>query len=277
MRPPTLARALASLLADPADRPFLLQDLDDRFRDLAVAEGARAARRSYWWQALSVVRLALLPSTPFEWRGWAGVTTDIRTGYRTLVRHRAYALGACGTLGLGLATAVLTFAVAWNVWLAPSAIPDADRVVKLHEIGPPDPTIRPIHSRRAATCSRPPWIGDILDQEWETIEAVADVGQSVVRLERETGTQLIAGASLGRQGFRMLGIVPLLGRLPTDPEREVLLTERFWRSDFGADPEVLNVSLNVAGRTLSVVGVARFQSGHLGDPEIVRVTDPSWM
>ena len=45
MKPPPVARALVRFFSDPADRAFLLEDLADRFHEVAKTEGLPAAKR----------------------------------------------------------------------------------------------------------------------------------------------------------------------------------------------------------------------------------------
>jgi putative ABC transport system permease protein len=72
-------------------------------------------------------------------------------------------------------------------------------------------------------------------------------------------------------GFGILGIVPMLGRLPVETERELLLSERYWRTAFGADPDIVGTTLRAGGRALRIVGVARLPSGFPGDVDVVDV------
>jgi predicted permease len=61
--------------------------------------------------------------------------------------------------------------------------------------------------------------------------------------------------------FDVWGIEPLLGREFTEAEHRlggpaaILISERYWRRRFGADPYVLNKSVRMAGRAYPIVGV----------------------
>jgi predicted permease len=63
--------------------------------------------------------------------------------------------------------------------------------------------------------------------------------------------------------FGLLGVRPALGRLlgPADDETigghpVAVLSHEYWESQFGADPDVLDRTVNVNGRPLTIVGVA---------------------
>jgi hypothetical protein len=63
--------------------------------------------------------------------------------------------------------------------------------------------------------------------------------------------------------FPVLGMAPALGRLigPADEpavgeSHVVVLSHRYWRTRFGANPNVLDQTMNVNGQTMTIVGVA---------------------
>ena len=276
MKPPAVARALVRLFSDPTDRAFLLEDLTERFHELARTEGLRAAKRWYWSQALSVVPWALRPDgDQIRRRSWQGVFGDLRFTIRTLIRRPLYTVGVAGTLGLGLAAATLSFAVAWTVWLAPMPYPDPDRVVRLYEIAPPESrsAVSQVVTEPERERLSEPLFYDFRENSWRTIEAVSRVQKGLqYEWARDGETQRISGLALSPEGFGILGIVPMLGRLPS--EWEILLSERFWRTDLGGDPNVLGSDMDLGFGAWPVVGVARLPSGYPGDADIVRSVDP---
>lgn len=277
MSPPALARALVRLFTAAEDRALLLEDLAERYREVARTKGLRAARRWYWAQTLSAVPWALVPDGAWLGRrSWAGVPGDLRLGLRTLTRRPMYAVGVAGTLGLGLAAATVAFTVAWRVWLAPMPYPDPDRVVRLYEIEPPGATAAAPRTDAESRRHRlsPTLLEEFRAHSWRTIEAVSAAFRGMQPQWRRDGeTRRISGASLSTDGFGILGIAPVLGRLPVESEREILLSEGFWRTAFGADPSVLGSTMDLGYGPLPVVGVARLPSGFPGDADIVLPID----
>jgi putative ABC transport system permease protein len=279
MRPPAAARALVRLLTDAADRHFLLKDLAERFEEVARTDGLRAARRWYWRQALSVVPWAARARLDrLRWRSWTGMAGDLRSGARTLARDLLYAAGVSGTIALGVAAATLAFAVTWRVWLAPLPLPDPDRVVRLYEIKPPGPGAVPSggapESRRQRLSTT--LLGDLHAHAFRTVEAVSWVATPQRTWIREGERQAVAMLELSPEGLGILGVVPLLGRLPAAPQggeaTEILLSERFWRTAFGGDPDAIGSQMTLAGSgAATVVGVARLPSGYPGDADVVRL------
>ena len=277
MKPPALARGLVRLFSDARDRAFLLQDLDDRFSEMARAKGSRAARRWYWAQALSAVPWALRADGELmRRRSWAGLAGDLRLALRMLTRRPLYAVGVAGTLGLGLSAATLSFAVAWRVWLAPMPYPDPERVVRLYEIEPPaggsgasDAVTESRRQRLSATL-----LEDLRANSWRTIEAVSAASRGMQpEWTRDGEAQRISGVAVSPDGFGILGIVPTLGRLPAVSEREILLSDGFWRSTFGADSAIVGSAMDLGYGPLPIVGVARLPAGFPGEANIATTID----
>lgn len=277
MKPPVVARVIVRLFSDAEDRAFLLHDLADRFQDVLRTHGARGARRWYWAQALSVVALAFrLDGDRIRWRNWAGIVGDLRFGVRTLRRRPLYAVGVAGTLWLGVAAATLAFAVAWRVWLAPMPYPDPDRVVRLYEIGPADSTT---DASQGDTQSRrhrfsPTLVAAFRNHSFQTISAVSTASRGEFTFRRDGAVHRVSRVTLSPDdGFGILGIVPRLGRLPAETQTELFLSQRYWQTHFGADPDVVGSTVSVGERSLRIVGVGRLPSGFPGDVDLVSVID----
>jgi len=276
MNPPTIARAIVRLLSDPEDRDSLLNDLAERFKEVQATKGPEAAKRWYWSQALSAIPWAFHPDGGLMRLGrWAGLMGEVRSGFRLFTRRPLYALGVSGTLGLGLAAATITVAIAWGVWFAPMSYPDPDRVVRLYELEPPGTTVgtsQGILERRHRFSTA--LIEDFRAHQWRTISAVS---ASITGLEAEwtwdRRSHHLTEVVLSPEGFGILGISPVLGRLPVEVEREVLLAEPLWRKAFASDPEVVGTELKVGHLTVRVVGVARIPAGYPGRADLAGVIE----
>jgi len=269
---PRLARALVRLSAARDDRALLLADLNERFDAIAHERSMGAARRWYWSQALRGMHAFMRPD--FELlsrRSWEGTAGDVRQSARSLLRRPLYTAGVVGTLAIGLASAATVLAVAWYVWLAPLPFPDPDRVVRLFEVEYPDtPADQDTADGRTWRMS-PPLLEDLRARDWQTLDAVAGVAQNAFDWTREEGTTRIMARTVSPELFDIVGIVPLLGRALSANEqaREVVLTEPFWRSAFGADPGVLDQSMTLRGEQYHIVGVARLASVYPGGSDVV--------
>src|SRR3989441_4469189 len=76
-----------------------------------------------------------------------------------------------------------------------------------------------------------------------------------------TGAELVHVAAVSADFFPVLGIQPILGRQflaeeeNPDSGNVVLLSEGLWRDRFGADPAIINQTIQLGERTFTVVGV----------------------
>lgn len=275
--PPRLARLLVSLGVHARDRAPVHADLRDRFHRIADERGREAARRWYWWQALRGLGHRLIPDRELlRRRSWSGFWGDVRQRARMLLRRPSYAGGIVGTLTIGLTSAIVVGALAWNVWLAPMPFPDPDRVVRLFELEPP-PRGTPEEAGRVRRRLSPPLLEQMRDRSWTTLEAVAGVGGNVLDWERDGETRRISALAVSPELFRILGMTPLVGRaLIDDPDAdEVVLTEAFWERAFGDDPAVVEgETMNLGGRPHRVVGVVRLPEAYPGSADVV--TPLSW-
>ena len=81
-------------------------------------------------------------------------------------------------------------------------------------------------------------------------------------------TQHCAGAFVSASYFQTLGLVPRIGRVFLDSEdlsgsdRVVIISERLWRDQFAADPDVLGRTLVINAISYRVIGVAPDQVMH---------------
>jgi putative ABC transport system permease protein len=205
-----------------------------------------------------------------EW--FVDLLRDIRYAGRTLRRSPLFATGVAGTLGLGLAAAMIVFAVAWRIWLAPLSLPDPDGIVRLYEVAPRDASHSSGDARRHQVS--PPLLEDLRAHSWRTIESVSAVltGQNAEWMHARE-TQNVSVHVLSPDGFGILGIVPVLGRLPSEWQREVLLSERFWRTNFGADPGVIGSEMILGSQPTTIVGVTRLPAGFPGAADIVQTLE----
>ncbi len=257
--PPRLARAVLSRLTHPVDREHVLADLDEAFERLASSHGAGAARRWYRAQALRSLPLgvALLGDAA---RGWA--STELRPALRLLRRRPPYVLGIAGTLGLSLSSAIVLGGIAWRVWLKPLPFPDSEKLVRVYELGRPDP-----EGRRDRGRISPPLLRDLREAEGSHVSNLAGIVSSTPEWLVEGELRQIRGADVTPDFFELLGMVPLHGRTRWESRNgsevaEVVLTERFWRQSFGSDPSVVGSSIDLRGVPTRIVGVVAQEGGY---------------
>ncbi len=178
--------------------------------------------------------------------------SDLRSSVRALRRRPGYALVAIGTLGLGIGASSAMYSIANTVVLARPPYPDADRLVRVYDT----------NADRGWTRwpSSPATFADWRAQQraWTGLASYNTASPSFTGVEPAEPLQ---GVRLSSGALGVLGVAPAIGRAFTaDEERAgsdhvVLLSDGFWRRQFGADPSVAGRSISLDGEAWTVIGV----------------------
>ena len=153
-------------------------------------------------------------------------------------------------LGLAIAVASGISLVADQVLKRPLPFRDADRLLVLWE-----------KSRDGAyrLASYPTFLD--WQQSLETIDALAYARGRMDILSTPDGPARATTAFVSPRYFATLGASPLAGRFFAGDEEAsgrgdgVVLSERFWRSQFGGDRAAIGRSVTLSGRAVTIVGV----------------------
>src|SRR5262245_52930903 len=161
---------------------------------------------------------------------------DSTLALRSLIRQPGATALAVVALGLGVAITTVLFSVVNGVLLRPLPYAHPDRLVRIAEVSPAN----------AAN----PW--NQASISGDTFNAWAETGTTIERIAawvpvpatvRTSSEPARLQAAMVTPGlFATLGALPALGRLfePTDGNTHlVVLSHRFWRSRFGADPTIV--------------------------------------
>lgn len=179
---------------------------------------------------------------------------DLRFAFRQLRKRPGFSALALAMLALGIGANTAIFSVVQGVLFRPLPFPEADRLVQVWE------------SRldrgwdRASVAPGNFWSFEEGNHTFEALGAYRFTSANL------TGIDYPRRLRMGRvsAGFfgRVLGVHPVLGRtfLPEEGEpgadpAVVLLSNRFWISELGGASSVLGTSLNLDGRSFTVVGV----------------------
>ena len=101
-------------------------------------------------------------------------------------------------------------------------------------------------------------------QDWHdqntVFSSMAAVSGGPKTLKTPTGAEQIAGQSVTLEFFNLLGIQPVAGRTFNDQDERtradvVVISERMWRTRFGADPKLIGGTLELDGKPFLVAGV----------------------
>ena len=177
---------------------------------------------------------------------------DLRYGARTLKKNPAFALLAVLTLGLGIGANTAAFSVINGVLLKPLPYGNGERLVLIQQ---------------SATRAGQPTIGvsikELFDYRTElsSFDELVEFHQMSFDLLRRGEPDRVATGVVSPNFFTALGIQPILGRtfIPTDDdhaaEAVLVLGHSYWRTKFGADPNIIGQVFEMNDRRHTVVGV----------------------
>jgi len=184
------------------------------------------------------------------------LASDTRYGLRTLRRAPVLAGAAILTLALGIGANTTIFSAVNAVVLQPLPFSQPSRLVMLWEENPE----KGWHEQLCAPAN----VWDWKDQ----VRAFQNVtmffqGTGVSTLTGEGAPRILNASGVDGNFFDVLGVRAQLGRVLVPNEtwsadgnaHVVVLSDRFWRSQFGADPRILGRNVRIDGRPLEVVGV----------------------
>ncbi|MGH7646723.1 MAG: ABC transporter permease [Gemmatimonadaceae bacterium] len=236
-----------------------------------LAEGMRLGEPAHrvWRRAVA----DLLASAAVEWwfaiaRGSAGrsvvpvspplsaedrmsiIVQETAQAVRSLRRSVAFTAAAIVTLALGIGSTTAIFSVVRTVLLAPLPFPEAGRVVE------PE-------SRKMATGET--WsvtYADFMDwRDQHVFSQVAVFQPTQMDLTGPSDPVRVQTAAVSPQFFGALGAAPGAGRLlqPSDYSVDagyaVVISDRLWRRQFGARPDIVGHAVEINAVKRTIVGV----------------------
>ena len=180
------------------------------------------------------------------------LAADLRYGVRTLRRNPAFAVIAILTLGLGIGANTAIFSVINGVLLKPLPYEHADRLVLVLQSAP-----------RANQRNVGISIKELYDyrQQLASFTGLVEFHQMSFDLLRRGEPDRVAAGVVSPNFFDVLGIKPILGRTfqPADDdhgaEAVLVLGHSYWRTKFGADPNIVGQIFEMNDRPHRVVGV----------------------
>ena len=186
----------------------------------------------------------------------------LRLALRNLSKTPLVAAVAILSLALGIGANAAIYSLFDQMILSPLPVQAPERLVNLAAPGPKPGSTACNIAGDCETVFSYPMFRDL---------QAADVGFTGLAAHRSFGANLAAGdRTVSGEGmlvsgsyFPLLGLRPSLGRLigPQDDRTAgqhpvAVLSHRFWTRELGADPSVVDDTLVVNGRPLTVIGVA---------------------
>src|ERR1700690_586074 len=175
---------------------------------------------------------------------------DLKFAVRILVKSPGFTAVAILTLALGIGANTAIFSVVNAVLLRPLPFKNYSQLVVLRE------TYKLVGN---VSVSYP----DFLDwrQQAHSFSAMAAIQNRGFNLSGVAQPENIGGYAVSPNLLALLGVHPVLGRdfLPSEENQGtspvILLSYQLWQSHLGGDPAVLGRSINLDGRSFSIVGI----------------------
>ena len=174
---------------------------------------------------------------------------EIRLALRALRKVPAFTLTAVGTLGLAIGASAAIFTLIDAILLTPLPYSDPDRLVMLRGSAPGTDVGEDFGLSTEFLIE--------YQENADLLDGVAAYNLFTSTLRTDERVDRVLMSSPTPSLFTMLGVQPLIGRLPIaeDVDRVVLLSHRLWIEWFDGDPNVIGRSFSVAGQTRTVIGV----------------------
>jgi len=176
----------------------------------------------------------------------------VRLALRQARKHLGYSLTCVAVLAFGLAAATAVFSVVYSTILKPLPYPDPDRLVVVHNRFPQ------LNLSRLGTSPLDYFELREHRELFSNAGALYFMDLTRTGIERPVKVNAIAVTS---SLFDTLGVQPLLGRTFTAAEERpqgphaVILSERYWRDQFAADPQILARTLQLDDELYQIAGV----------------------
>ncbi len=175
---------------------------------------------------------------------------DLRFALRQMRHSPGFAVTAVLILALGIAANVIVFGVLQALVLRPIDVPDAERVMTL------------AHIKQTYPIFSYPEVRDVRDGN-TVFSAVAAWSVDNFGVEANGVTRPVWGCEVSGQYFEVVGIQPFLGRLLQRADDDhpgaaqvAVLSWPAWKSDFGADPNIVGKTVRLNKLPYTIVGVS---------------------
>ena len=188
------------------------------------------------------------------------LAADLRYAVRVLRRTPSFALAVIAVLALGIGANTAIFSIVNAVLLRPLPFEEPEGLVRVFHV-PPQDAFPGMPTFAVSPANFYDWKRDA-----RQFEEMAIYRFRPFILTDGSGAKEVIAAAVGAGFFEAVGTPPALGRV-FEPEedspgrhRVAVLSDGFWKRQFGAAPDVIGRTLRLDGQAYTVVGVmpARF-------------------
>jgi putative ABC transport system permease protein len=196
---------------------------------------------------------------------------DVLFAARQLRKSPAFTIVAVITLALGIGANTAFFGVLNATLFRPLPYPESSRLVHINE--------RPINADGVMPVSYPNFV-DWKRQQTSFSALTIYRTSAPVNLTTHSGTDRMSTVMVDHDFLKVLGFQPMLGRdLSADDDRPgsplvLILTHATWSRRFNADRQVIGRSVQVDGKSATIVGVLSPAFNFFSDCELVLPLGP---
>ena len=183
-----------------------------------------------------------------------GLLTSVRYTIRLLLKSPTFTIIAVLILGVGIGANTAIFSLLNAVVLNPLPFPHPDRLVSV---------VNTTKEISHLSVDLPDYVDSRAVQQ--SFDEIAVARETFLDLSDSAGPQRLNAGFVSASLFTVTGRPFVIGRPFTDVEDTfggpllVILTERFWRSHFQSDPNVLGKNVTLSGRSYEIIGVCPTQ------------------
>jgi len=182
----------------------------------------------------------------------ASFLQDVRYAGRMLLKTPGFTMVAILTLALGIGANIAAFSIVDGVLLRPLPFPNSAQLVRVFD------DLRSSNTKDVGMSVPQYW--DYRDRAgiFQDIAVIWPIPANLTGVDRPERIEVLATSA---NYFTMLGVQPTLGRGFTKKDEvpgfinAVVLSDGFWRRQFGADPKAIGKSLRLDGDLYEIFGV----------------------
>jgi len=179
--------------------------------------------------------------------------TDLRYAFRVLSRTPSFAAAVVGVLAIGIGANTAIFSIVNAVLLRPLPFEEPDRLVRIYtHSGDRDPF-------EVSPGKFYSWQRDA--KSFEGMAMYQCCGVKELALTGTGSARAVRGIAVGAGFFEVVRARPALGRLFRQEDdtpggkHVVILSDRFWRAEFGGHDDVIGRTLKLNDDAYTIVGV----------------------
>ena len=257
--PPRLAIWLLTRRLSAEWRDFVVGDLEEEFATRS-GDSPVAAHAWFWWQTMRCLAAPppvrpnplLVGSSQGDSR-MRTVFADLRYAFRVMSRTPSFAVAVVSVLALGIGANTTIFSIVNAVLLRPLPFEEPERLVRIFTRTP---------GGRLFELSP----GKFYDwqRDAQSFEGMAMYQCCGFRELALTGTgtaRTVRATAVSAGFFEIVRARPALGRVFRQEEdtpggkHVVVLSDRFWRTEFGGHPDVIGRTVKLNDEAYTIVGV----------------------